>query len=216
MKYEARRDGMMRKGISDVDTVLTARELTRLIKLYGIDITNVEYEPADDPMAMRSSAAVLAEASGGLAEGVIRSLYYMNFKKEIDRHLFKRLRSAGSFREISVPLGDLELNIAVIDGLNGLEKLKSSQEAGRIYDLIEVMTCPGGCVHGAGLPFCTSRDELKNRIKQVYLAEETEAINLPGKSPVLITFYEKFLKEHAEIADRKILYTHYSARDVLL
>jgi len=32
MKFEARRDGMMRKGISDVDSVLTIRELARLIR----------------------------------------------------------------------------------------------------------------------------------------------------------------------------------------
>ena len=76
MKFEARRDGMMRKGISDVDSVLTVRELARLIRLYGIDITNIEHEPADEPMAGRSSSAVLAEVSGGMAEGVIRSFYY--------------------------------------------------------------------------------------------------------------------------------------------
>jgi iron-only hydrogenase group A len=216
MKYEARRDGMMRKGISDVDTVLTARELTRLIKLYGIDITNIEEEPADSPMAMRSSSAVLAEVSGGLAEGVIRSLIFAKHKKEANKQIFKKLRSAGSFREISVNLEEVELNVAVVDGLNGLEKLKNAIDSGRKYDLIEVMTCPGGCVHGAGLPFCTSREDLKNRSKQIYLADETEAISLPCKSPALINFYGKLLKEHAEIADKKIFYTYFSARDVLL
>ena len=45
MKFEARRDGMMRKGISDVDSVLTVRELARLIRLYGIDTSNIESEP---------------------------------------------------------------------------------------------------------------------------------------------------------------------------
>ncbi len=38
MKYEARRDGMMRKGISDVDSVMTVRELAKLIRLNGIDL----------------------------------------------------------------------------------------------------------------------------------------------------------------------------------
>ncbi len=45
MKYEARRDGMMRKGISDVDSVITVRELAKLIRLNGIDVTNTEKEP---------------------------------------------------------------------------------------------------------------------------------------------------------------------------
>ena len=125
MKFEARRDGMMRKGISDVDSVLTVRELARLIRLYGIDITNVENEPADEPLSGRSSSAVLAEVSGGMAEGVLRLFYYSKLKKEADKQYFKKMRSAGSFREASVEVGDIEVKVAIVDGLTGLEKLRA-------------------------------------------------------------------------------------------
>jgi len=216
MKFEARRDGMIRKGISDVDSVLTVRELVRLIRLYGIDITNIEHEPADDPMAGRSSSAVLAEVSGGLAEGVIRSYHFQKLKIEADKQLFKKLRSGGSFRETTVQVGEIEIRIAVVDGLTGLEKLKASLTSGKKYDLVEVMACPGGCVHGAGLPFSSSKDEIKSRSKLVYHADDTEAINLPGKSPALINLYELLLKENSEIADKKIFHTHFEKRNVLL
>jgi len=216
MKFEARRDGMMRKGISDVDSVLTVRELARLIRLHGIDLTNIEHEPADEPLDGRSSSAVLAEVSGGLAEGVLRSFYYMKLKKEADKQLFKKLHSGGSFREVTIAVGDLEIKTAVVDGLTGLEKLKASVAAGKNYDLVEVMTCPDGCVHGAGLPFTASRDEIKSRSKLVYQADETEAVNLPCKSSALINLYEKYLKENNEISDKKIFYTHFEKRNVLL
>ncbi|MCE5345839.1 MAG: 2Fe-2S iron-sulfur cluster-binding protein [Bacteroidales bacterium] len=216
MKFEARRDGMMRKGISDVDSVLTVRELARLIRLHGIDMTNIEHEPADEPMDGRSSLAVLAEVSGGLAEGVLRSFHYLKLKREADKLLFKKLRSGSSFREVIVPVGDIEVKVAVVDGLTGLEKLKASVASGKKYDLVEVMTCPDGCVHGAGLPFTTSKDEIKSRSKLVYLADDTEAINLPCKSPALINLYEKQLKGNSEIADMKIFYTHFEKRNVLL
>ena len=215
MKFEARRDGMMSKGISDVDSVLTVRELSRLIRLYGIDITNVEHEPADQPLAGRSSTAVLSEVSGGLAEGVVRSLYFQKLKKEADKQLFKKIRSGGIFREASFQIGEIELNVAVVDGLTGLEKLRSSIASGEKYDLIEVMTCPGGCVHGAGLPFIASKEDIKNRAKIVYNTDDTEAINLPCKSPALINLYEKFLKENNDI-DKKIFFTHFEKRSVLL
>ncbi len=143
MKFEARRDGMMRKGISDVDSVLTVRELARLIRLYGIDISNVENEPADEPLDGRSSSAVLAEVSGGLAEGVLRLLFYNREKKEADRQLFRKMRSSGSFREATVQIGDKEVRAAVVDGLTGLEKLKSALASGIRYNLVEVMACPG-------------------------------------------------------------------------
>lgn len=216
MKFEARRDGMMRKGISDVDSVLTVRELAKLIRLYGIDVTNIEYEPADEPLAGRSASAVLAEVSGGMAEGVMRSLYFLKLGIEANKTLFKKLRSSGSFREIVIPLGDTDVKVAVVDGLTGLEKLRYSIASGNRYDLVEVMVCKGGCVHGAGLPFNSSKDEIKSRSRLVYQSDDTEAIVLPCKSPAVINLYEKLLKENNEITDKKIFFTHFEKRNVLL
>jgi iron-only hydrogenase group A len=216
MKFEARRDGMMRKGISDVDSVLTVRELARLVRLYGIDMTNIEHEPADEPLSGRSSAALLAEVAGGFAEGVLRSFHFQKLKKEVDKQLFKKLRSGGAFREIQIMVGETVVRVAVVDGLTALEKLKASISSGKKYDLVEVMTCQGGCVHGAGLPFNTSKDEIKNRTKLVYQADDTEAINLPCKSPSLINLYEKLLKDNADISDKKIFFTRFEKRNVLL
>jgi len=216
MKFEARRDGMMRKGISDVDSVLTVRELARLIRLYGIDTSNIDHEPADEPMAGRSSAAILSEVSGGLAEGVVRLYHFQKTKKEPDKQIFKKIRSGGTFRELSLMVGENEVRVAVVDSLTGLEKLKSALASGKNYDLIEVMTCPGGCVHGAGLPFSPSKDEIRNRSKLVYATDDTEAVNLPCKSASLINLYEKLLKENADISDKQIFFTHFEKRNVLL
>jgi iron-only hydrogenase group A len=216
MKFEARRDGMMRKGISDVDSVMTVRELARLIRLYGIDVTNIEQEPADEPMAGSSSAAALAEVSGGMAEGVIRLLYFKKNKKEADKQLFKKLRSGSSFRETTIEIGESEINIAIVDGLTGLEKLKASFAAGEKYDLVEVMACAGGCINGAGLPFTTVKDDRKSRAKMIYQADETDAISLPCKSPVLINLFDNLIKENKDISDKKIFHTHFEKRDVLL
>ncbi len=215
MKFEAGRDGMMNKGISDVDSVLTVRELARLIRLYGIDTTNIEAEPADEPLAGRSSSALLAEVSGGLAEAVIKTLNFRIDKKEINKQVFKKLRASGSFRETSVLVNGVELNIAVIDGLTGIEKLKNAIASGKKYQLIEVMVCQGGCVHGAGLPFINSRDDLKTRTKAVYLADDTEAISLPVKSPACLNIYEKVLSQNTETSGNQLFHTHFEKRNVL-
>ena len=216
MKFEARRDGMMRKGISDVDSVMTVRELARLIRLYGIDVSNIESEPADEPMAGRSSAASLAEVSGGLAETVVRTAYFLKYGKEPDKQVFKKLRTGGPFREISVLFENKEVNVAVIDGLTGLSKLKAANDSGKLYDLIEVMTCPGGCINGAGLPFSFSGSDRKSRVKMIYQADEVDAVNLPCKSPLLNDLYNKFINVNKEISDKKIFHTHFEKRNVLL
>ncbi len=89
----------------------------------------------------------------GMAEGVLRLLYFSKLRKEADKQYFKKMRSTGSFREATIELGDTEVKVAIVDGLTGLEKLRSALASGKKYDLVEVMTCPGGCVHGAGLSF---------------------------------------------------------------
>ena len=216
MKFEARRDGMMRKGISDVDSVLTVRELSKLIRLYGIDASNIEPEPADEPLAGRSSSAVLAEVSGGITEGILRALHYQVTRKEAEKLSFKKLRSSGNFREITMSIGEFEVKAAIVDGLTGLEKLKTAMASGKNYDLIEVMTCPGGCVNGAGLPFTDSKENIKSRAKLVYQADDSEPVNLPCKSVHLINLYEKLLKENSEVSDKKIFFTHFEKRNVLL
>jgi len=216
MKYEARRDGMMRKGISDVDSVMTVRELAKLIRLNGIDFTNTEKEPADEPLSGRSSSAALAEVSGGMAESVLRLLYYRTTGKEIDKQVFKKLRLSGTFRDSTILIGENEIKVAVVDGLTGLEKLRSAQASGTKYDLVEVMTCPGGCIHGGGLPFISSKEDLKNRARMVYQYDDNEAIALPCKSPSMINLYEKLLKENIEISDKSIFFTHFEKRNVLL
>jgi iron-only hydrogenase group A len=216
MKFEARRDGMMRKGISDVDSVLTVRELARLIRLYGIDIPAPESEPADEPMAFRSSSAVLAEVSGGITEAVIRNAYFRNHKKVVDKQAFKKIRSVNSFRDSVFSIDDKDIKVAVVDGLTGLEKLKSSIASGIKYDLIEVMACPGGCIHGGGMPYCNSKEGLRNRTKQIYQADETEAVGLPAKSQALFNLYEKLATGNKEITSKSVYHTHFSKRDVLL
>ncbi len=216
MKFEARRDGMMRKGISDVDSVMTVRELARLIRLNGIDISNIEKEPADEPLSGRSSSAVLAEVSGGLAEAVVRSYCFRFTGKNAGKTLFRKFRSGGSFRENIFTIGDRELKVAIVDGLAALEKLWQAINAGSKYDLVEVMTCSGGCVHGAGMPFGNAREDIRHRARLLYQADESEAINLPARSPVIINLYDKLLREHNEITDRKIFFTHYEKKSVLL
>ena len=47
---------MTNKGISDVDAVITTRELIRMIRMYGIDINTIEPETNDMFFASPSTA----------------------------------------------------------------------------------------------------------------------------------------------------------------
>ena len=216
MKFEARRDSMTRKGISDIDTVLTVRELARLIILYGIDITNIDPEPADEPMALRSSASLLAEAAGGITESVLRSIAVRAGEKEADKPAVKRLRNNGSFREAMVTAGGVTYTVAVVDGLKGLEKLRQMLDGGTHYDLVEVMACPGGCVNGGGMLPAGSKEAVRLRSRFIWQTDDQEAVRGPEQSASVSDLYGKVFEQCSELADKTLFHTHFSKRDVLL
>jgi iron-only hydrogenase group A len=216
MKFEARRDSMTRKGVSDVDTVLTVRELARLIGLYGIDMSNIDPEPADDPMSSRSSAALLAETSGGIAEAVLRTIAHNITGRDIDRAPFKKLRLSNGFREMAVTINGREYSVAVVDGIKSLEKLREALAAGTRYDLVEVMACPGGCVNGAGMIPAGSKEAIRVRSKFIYQSDDQDPVTGPWRSHSLTELYDKIFAENKELTDKRVLNTFFVRRDVLL
>ena len=216
MKFEARRDSMTRKGISDIDTVLTVRELARLIVLYGIDLTNIDPEPADEPMASRSSASLLAETAGGITESVLRALAARKGEKEAEKPALKKLRNTGNFRETMVSIGGKTYTVAVVDGMRGLEKIRQMVEAGAKYDLVEVMACPGGCVNGGGMLPAGSREAVRQRSKFVWQSDDQEAVRGPEQSSSVADLYGRVFEQFDELADKQLFHTHFSKRDVLL
>lgn len=216
MKYESHRDGMTRKGVSDVDAVLTVMELARLIRLFGIDVLNAGEEPADEPMSMRSSSALLAEVSGGYTEGVIRSMYHLRSQKIPERALFRKLRLGNEFRELTIDIGNESFSFAVVDGLTALESLDKAIAAGRNFDMVEVMVCPGGCINGGGLSFSSSREIIKNRARLIYQTEEAEAIQIASKSPALLSFHEEMHCLKPGGTSSEIFSTSFTRREALL
>ena len=216
MKFEARRDSMTRKGVSDVDTVLTVRELARLIGLYGIDISNIDPEPADEPLSSRSSIALLTQTSGGIAEAVLRTVSHNLTGRDMDRAPFKKLRLANGFREMSVTISGRAFTVAVADGIKSLERLRESLENGARYDLIEVMACPGGCVNGAGMIPAGSREAVRMRSRFIYQSDEQDPVTGPWRSHSLTDMYEKIIPGNEELSDKRVLNTFFVRRDVLL
>jgi iron-only hydrogenase group A len=216
MKFEARRDSMTRKGISDVDTVLTVRELARLIGLYGIDISNIDPEPADEPLSSRSSTALLSQTSGGIAEAVLRTLSHNITGRDMDRAPFKKLRLSNGFRELTVTISGRDYSVAVVDGIKGLEKLREATASGSRFDLVEVMACPGGCVNGAGMMPAGSKEAVRLRSKFIYQSDDQDPITGPWRSHSLTEMYDNIFAGNKELSEKRVLHTFFVKRDVLL
>lgn len=216
-KFEAQREEMTHKAISDVDVVLTTRELSRLIKLYGIDIQNIEPQSADSPFSMRSSAGKLFGTSGGTTEAILRTLHFKLTGKELNSLKLQDLRSVSGIKEISVKVGGKEFKVVLVNGLTGIEKLVEGILNKTIdAHFIEVMACPGGCVNGGGQPFKSGEKDIKARIRSLYEIDETDSLKAPHKNQFISELYEKFLEKPGSDKAKQQLHTCYAKRDVLL
>ena len=75
-KFESERPELAEEHISDVDAVLTTRELVRLFKFAGIDFNDLPEDKFDDPLGESTGAAAIFGTSGGVMEAAVRTAYY--------------------------------------------------------------------------------------------------------------------------------------------
>ena len=130
-KFEAQRVEMTNEGISDVDAVLTTRELTKFLKLYGIDMFNIQPELTDSPLGFRSTAGKLFGASGGVMEAAIRTAYYKLTGKELVQFQVPAIRGFEGRKETKLDIEGIELGVAVVNGLANAKKLLDEIRNGR-------------------------------------------------------------------------------------
>ncbi len=217
-KFEAQREEMTHKGISDVDAVLTTREFAKFIKLYGIDILKLQPESTDSPLGARSTAGKLFGATGGVMEAAIRTAFYKLTGKELIKFQINELRGLKGTKEAKVKIGDLEIGVAVVNGIANAKILLDQIRAGR-NDLhfIEVMACPGGCIGGGGQPIGSEPSALIARMQTLYKTDMNESLRVSHKNPEVIELYREYLGEAGGHKSHSLLHTKYKMRkDVML
>ncbi|MBN1651156.1 MAG: iron hydrogenase small subunit [Bacteroidales bacterium] len=216
-KFEAQREEMTNKGITDVDAVLTTREFVKFVKLYGINMHEIEAETADSPLGIRTSAGKLFGATGGVAEAAIRTAYHTLSGEELVQFKIPEIRGLQGQKEVHLQIGDLNIGVAVVNGLVNAKKLLDEIKTGREdIQLIEVMACPGGCVAGGGQPINLDENAVKERIKSLYRIDETESIRVSHKNPDVINLYNDFLGKPLGKKSHELLHTEYQKRDVII
>ncbi|MFC2151929.1 [FeFe] hydrogenase, group A [Bacteroidota bacterium] len=216
-KFEAQREEMTHKGISDIDAVLTTRELIKLIKIFGIDVHSIDEETPDSPFNTRSSAAKLVSVTGGLTEGIARTLSFQLASKELENLKITELRGFKERKETFLKIGKKEIGFAVVNGLKTADKIIADVREGKSkYHFIELMACPNGCINGGGQPFCNDEKVVKGRSKIIYELDEKEAINVAHKNSKVTNLYHDFFEEPLSGKAIKLLHTNYNKRDVLL
>ena len=194
-KMEASRPEFIHNGEPDVDLVLTTRCVIKMIKESGIQLPRLDMETPDSPFGFGSGSGNIYGTTGGVAEAVVRHCLPDKSKNTLRELSFSPLRSDESVREATIKVGDREIKLCVVHGLKNAQDLLDQIDAGTAYyDLVEVMTCPQGCVGGAGQPHGL-KAEKKARTDGLYAIDSKAAFKRAEYNPIVAAMRKEMTEE---------------------
>jgi NADH-quinone oxidoreductase subunit G/NADP-reducing hydrogenase subunit HndD len=213
-KFESERPEMGKGPVPDVDAVLTTRELSRMLKIYGIDFVSLPAEDFDAPLGLTSGSGDIFAASGGVMESALRTAHFLLTGKDLGVGgagiEFEEVRGYRGIKEAEVDIAGFKLKVAVVNRLvyarEIIRRMKSGQNT---YHFIEVMTCPGGCVGGGGQIFGYEPERIKSRIESIYRLDLSRNVRLSYNSPTIKEIYDRYLGRPGSEKAHALLHTHY-------
>lgn len=213
-KYEAARDELKHDNLRDVDIVITTRELAKMIKEAGIDFNSLEDDNFDNPLGESTGAAVIFGASGGVLEAAVRTAYEWITGETGPALQFHSVRGLEGSKKATIKINDMDVNVAVTNGLGNARKLLESIKNGESsYHIIEIMACPGGCIGGGGQPYLYGDiDILKKRAEAIYKEDENKNLKKSHENPSVKKIYDEYLGEPYGEKAHDLLHTHYVDR----
>ena len=204
-KMEAARPEFRHDGKPDVDLVLTTTEIIKMVKESGIKLTELELESPDLPFGLGSGSGVIYGTTGGVAESVVRYCLPDKSKNVLRELSYSPLRGNEGIREATITVGEKEIKLAVVHGLANAKALLKAIDSGEsYYDLVEVMTCPNGCVGGAGQPHGLMPTK-KERAEGLYNIDRSAPFKRAERNPVV----KAFLDEYGPEKCHELLHVHY-------
>ena len=166
-----------------------------MVKESGIQLPQIELEAPDLPFGLGSGAGTIYGTTGGVAEAVVRFCLPDKSKNVLRELKYSPLRGNRAIRVAVVKVGDRDVHLAIVHGLSNAQRLLKEIEAGSAYfDLVEVMTCQGGCVGGAGQPHGVRQDKA-DRAEGLYNLDRSAPFKRAERNPVVSAFLERLTEE---------------------
>lgn len=212
-KYEINRE-----EIKGTDLVLTLYELEEYIKEQDIKYEDIKSDNFDSLLGEGSGAGVIFGNTGGVMEAALRTAYYLITGTNLEQGKleFHSVRGYNGLRETNIEIGDLEIKVAIIDGMSNAKKVLEDVKKGKSpYHYIEIMNCVGGCIGGGGQPKIniSQEDSIKDkRISGLYNRDNNVEIRFSHENPDIVKVYDNYLEKPLSSLSEKILHTHYIDR----
>lgn len=214
-KYERQRKELSNNGLSDVDCVITTRELSRMIKYANIRFEDLEDSEFDNPLGTSTGAAAIFGTTGGVMEAALRTAQDVLTGKDLDKIDFEQVRGEKEIKKATVNINGKDIKVVAVSGLGNAQKIMEEIKSGEAdYQFVEIMACPGGCIMGGGQAIKNSRtraeyDVRKLRADSIYSIDEKSQIRKSHKNPALKQVYEEYLEAPGSYRAEKLLHTTY-------
>ena len=212
-KFECSRPEMGGDYGKDVDVVLTTREAAKLFRLKGIDLATIEEEDFDSLMGCGTGAARIFSTTGGVMEAALRTVVWKLTNGKVDTIDYEAARGYKGVKEATLKIGDLEVKVAVVNGIGNVKPVMDDVRAGKSpYHFIEVMACPGGCLNGGGAPLTSEPAMIGVRMDKTYESDKNNKIRRSHENPEIQAIYTDYLGEPCGHISHHILHTKYTDR----
>ena len=211
-KSERAREEFSVNGDSDINYVLSTRELAHMMKYCNIDLNALPEEDFDHPLGESSGAGVIFGSTGGVMEAALRTAYELHTKKPLPRLDFHEIRGFDGVKTATVDFDGIAVNVAVCYGLNNARTLMEEVRNGnpRNFHAVEVMACPGGCIGGAGQPYHHGDSSIiRKRMEAIYREDLGKPIRKSHENPDIQAIYKEYYGEPCGHLAHEQLHTHY-------
>lgn len=207
------------EGLRDNDYILTTKELAKWIKEENIDFDALEGSKFDDIMSFGSGAGLIFGNTGGVMEAAIRTAYNILTGENPTGDLleFTPVRGLEGVKEATLDINGKTIKVAAVQTTKNAETLIEKLKSGEVsYDFIEVMTCKGGCIGGAGQPKQPKKrvtDDMRlKRIEGLYSKDANLEMKCSHENPDVIRAYEKFFDNPLSHKSHELLHTSFESK----
>lgn len=211
----SKKSEMKRPEIPGTDFVITTSELAIMLRDKNIDFSSLEDASFDEFLGKGSGGGVIFGASGGVMESALRCAYYFLHQTDAPANFYELqdVRGTIPMKEATVDMGGFSLKVLVINQIANAEKMYDTFQN---YDFVEVMTCPGGCIGGAGQPKLNQMkisQAREKRIQSLYQNDSSLSVRSAYQNPDIQKIYQEYLEEPLSEKSEEFLHTTYEAKE---
>ncbi|KAM9832472.1 nuclear prelamin A recognition factor [Neosynchiropus ocellatus] len=202
----------------EVDCVLTSGEIYHLMEQRKVSVEELDSLPLDQVLG-EGADGVLVRHEGRGSEGFLEHIFKHAAKElfglDVHEITYKTLRNR-DFQEVTLERdGETLLQFAAVYGFRNIQTLVHRMRKGRVpYHLVEVLSCPGGCLSGRGQAESETTGRVdKSLVQQMEDAYCSLPVSLPEVNPVLHTLYQDWLQGQESTQAGTLLHTRYKSQN---